>query len=381
MAQIHKSGIRKSLAPRREPYWSRISRGQYIGFRKLLDGEGTWIARRRSDDGKQEYKSLGFDTDAFGIDQATAAAEHWFKLKDSDIKDDIVTVADACRRYVEERRTSKSESCAHDAHKRFERTVYGRRHPKTEEVVIDENALGKRELAKLRATHIKTWRDGLDIGSAASNRTLTALKAALYLAVSERNVIASQAQEWAEVTPLPTKRRQQVFLDLDQRRAFIEAASGAARNLIHAAIVTGARPGELVHALRSQWDGRTASMTFSGKTGTRTVPLSATAAALFDKLAKAKLPTAHLLPRDDGNPWPHSGWDEPVKEAAKKAGLPERVTLYSCRHSWITQAITDGMSILDVARLQGTSIQMIEATYGHLVASAARERLAKVTML
>jgi integrase len=122
-------------------------------------------------------------------------------------------------------------------------------------------------------------------------------------------------------------------------------------------------------------------MTFSGKTGTRTVPLSATASALFDKLAKSKLPTAHLLPRDDGNPWPHSGWDEPVKEAAKKAGLPERVTLYSCRHSWITQAITDGMSILDVARLQGTSIQMIEATYGHLVASAARERLAKVTML
>jgi hypothetical protein len=170
LAQIHKSGIRKSLAPRREPYWSRISRGQYIGFRKLPDGEGTWIARRRSDDGKQEYKSLGFDTEAFGIDQATAATEHWFKLKDSDIKDDIVTVADACRRYVEERRTSKSESCAHDAHKRFERTIYGRRHPKTDEVSIEENALGKRELAKIRASHIKVWRDGLDIGPAASNR-------------------------------------------------------------------------------------------------------------------------------------------------------------------------------------------------------------------
>jgi hypothetical protein len=39
------------------------------------------------------------------------------------------------------------------------------------------------------------------------------------------------------------------------------------------------------------------------------------------------------------------------------------------------------MTTLDVARLVGTSIMMIEKAYGHLVASAARERLAKVEML
>jgi len=48
---------------------------------------------------------------------------------------------------------------------------------------------------------------------------------------------------------------------------------------------------------------------------------------------------------------------------------------------FITQAITDGMTTLDVARLCGTSVGMIEKHYGHLVADAARERLAAVRML
>ncbi|MGH8865200.1 MAG: hypothetical protein ACREA9_07535 [Pyrinomonadaceae bacterium] len=38
-------------------------------------------------------------------------------------------------------------------------------------------------------------------------------------------------------------------------------------------------------------------------------------------------------------------------------------------------------STLDVARLVGTSIRMIEKHYGHLVASVARERLAQVRRL
>jgi hypothetical protein len=39
------------------------------------------------------------------------------------------------------------------------------------------------------------------------------------------------------------------------------------------------------------------------------------------------------------------------------------------------------MTTLEVARLVGTSLVMIEKHYGHLVADAARERLAKVEML
>lgn len=149
-------------------------------------------------------------------------------------------------------------------------------------------------------------------------------------------------------------------------------------------MLTGARPGELVSASRSQFDCRTYTLTLIGKTGTRTVPLAPGALRLFERLSKGKLPKALLLPRDDGNRWlcgGKRGWAHLFKEAVRAAKLPEATVLYTLRHSWITEALRSGMSTLDVARLTGTSLQMIEKHYGHLVAQAARERLAAVEML
>jgi len=369
--QLHLSRIRMNLKPRREPYWGApLARGQYIGIRKIDAETATWIARYRDDEGRQNYKSLGFVTADFDLDKAAEAAKIWFKEKADGIKTgDVVTVADACRRYVAERTVSKSAACGHDANKRFERTVYGA-------------PLGKRPLTKLRVTHVREWRDGLGLEPAAANRTLVALEAALNLAVRERNVAASQAQEWKDVKPLPgANRRRDLYLDLKQRRALLKAATGAVRDLIEAVIVTGARAGELVNAIRSQFDARTMSMTFAGKTGSRTVPLSPDAVTLFKRLAKDKLPAARLLVRDDGKPWGHSDWDELVRDAAKAAKLPTGACLYTLRHSFVTEALSNGLSTLDVARLVGTSVMMVERFYGHLVASAARERLAKVAML
>jgi hypothetical protein len=51
------------------------------------------------------------------------------------------------------------------------------------------------------------------------------------------------------------------------------------------------------------------------------------------------------------------------------------------RHSFITEAISQGMTTLDVTRSCSTSVLMIEKHYGHLVADAARDRLSRVAML
>jgi site-specific recombinase XerD len=70
-----------------------------------------------------------------------------------------------------------------------------------------------------------------------------------------------------------------------------------------------------------------------------------------------------------------------VRAAVSAADLPAKTVLYTLRHSWITTALTSGMSTLDVARLVGTSLLMIEKHYGHLVSDAARLRLANLEML
>jgi site-specific recombinase XerD len=374
--EIHKANKREALTPRMgEPYWGvPLGRGRALGYRKIASDRGSWIARMRPEAGSQkyEYKALGADSREFGYEKAKEAALAWFKGRDAGVDSKVATVADACREYVKDRRREKDDDgrCAHDAEKRFERTIYG-------------EPFGAIPLDRLRTPRIKEWRDGLKLSKGSSNRTLTALKAALNLAVANRRVHSSSAREWADVKAYPnaTKRRD-LFLDLKQRRKLLQAAKdGALRDLMEGAALTGARAGELTSAIRRQFDGRLKTITFRGKVGARTIPLAPSALSLFQRLAKGKLPTAPLLTRDDGKPWGHSDWDELVRAAAEKAKLPTGVCLYTLRHSFITQAITDGMTTLDVARLCGTSVGMIEKHYGHLVADAARKRLAAVTML
>jgi integrase len=368
--EVHKARVRQALDARREPYWGApLGRGYVLGFRKIDAERGSWIARKRDETGHKVYKSLGYVSADFDYEKARVAALAWFEARDAGVESDDKTVADACREYVADRRREKGDECAHDAGKRFERTIY-------------KQPIGAVPLAKLRTPRIKAWRDGLGLSKGASNRTMTALRAALNLAVVNRWVAPAIAREWKDVRQHEnaTKRRT-LFLDLRQRRKLIDNASGALRDLMEAAVLTGARAGELIGAKRGQFDARLGTMTFRGKVGARTVPLSRAALALFRRLAKGKLPGAPLLTRNDGKPWAHSDWDELVRAASKAAKLPAGVCLYTLRHAFITQAITDGMTTLDVARLCGTSVGMIEKHYGHLVADAARERLAAVTLL
>lgn len=72
---------------RREPYWTQIVRGRYLGYRKGAKG-GTWIARYRDPEtGQQRYQSLGASDDfedangtsILTFDQAVGKAREWFE--------------------------------------------------------------------------------------------------------------------------------------------------------------------------------------------------------------------------------------------------------------------------------------------------------------
>jgi integrase len=397
--QLQKANIVRALIPRREPYWAApLSRGRFVGLRKIDMLRATWIARFRDETGQQRYKSIGIVTSEFDFDRAKLVAAEWFKLQESGIKTtEVRTVADACKAYVKSLTLTNGAASGRDAELRLRRTVY-------------QSDLGKKSLTSLRITHVKGWRNGLKLKAANSNRTLTSLKAALNMAVSNRQCIAALAIEWNEVQPLPgDKKRRTLFLDLDQRRNLLaHCGNGSFHDFMEAAALTGARGGELAGATVSQFDARTASMTFIGKTRLkvepRTVPLSAKAVTLFKRMAEGKKPEDLLFMRDESvmgaqycdvatrrycglakidHPvrWRSYDWGGMVRAAVTAADLPARTVLYTLRHSWITTALTSGMSTLDVTRLVGTSLLMIEKYYGHLVADAARLRLANVEIL
>jgi integrase len=53
----------------------------------------------------------------------------------------------------------------------------------------------------------------------------------------------------------------------------------------------------------------------------------------------------------------------------KAAGIAHR-RIYDMRHTFATWSLAAGMSIFTLARRMGTSVRMIDATYGHLVQDA-----------
>ena len=80
---------RLKLKDRRESYWQRIGPGCQLGFRRLKEGSGTWIAKRRSEGGDRAYEALGAAEDyqvANGVDvlsfaQAQEKARAFFTRK------------------------------------------------------------------------------------------------------------------------------------------------------------------------------------------------------------------------------------------------------------------------------------------------------------
>jgi hypothetical protein len=119
------------------------------------------------------------------------------------------SVEAACREYVDDRRSEKNEACAHDADKRFERTVYG-------------TEFGKLSVARILSLDIKKWRQVTGLSKSSQNRTMTALRAALNLAVQNRRVAADRRIEWASVRQHKgVNKRRTLFLDVDQRRLLI----------------------------------------------------------------------------------------------------------------------------------------------------------------
>lgn len=370
---------RDKLQPRREPYWSRVSNGLAVGYRRLKVGAGTWIARRRTESGHQQqsFGTLDYVPDAKKLDEAVKLAKTWCESVDAGASHRAITVEAACRAYVEHQRRRKSDASAADAAGRFARLVYGK-------------PIGSIHLDKLRTTALKSWLDSMldDEGDEedlrrskdSANRNLNSLKAALNLALCDR-LVATDAG-WKTVKPFPKAgRRRDRFLDKNERAKLLSHCEDDLRDLVTALLLTGARSGEIANTSVGDLDPALGTLRLSGKTGARVVTLSSAAFEFFRRKATSKLPSAPLLADSYGNRWNKDSWKKRLKVAVRAAGLPEDVVAYTLRHVAISEMIAAGMDSFLVAKLAGTSTSMIDRHYGHLRHDRTRERLDTVLMI
>jgi integrase len=110
------------------------------------------------------------------------------------------------------------------------------------------------------------------------------------------------------------------------------------------------------------------------------VPLSAPAIEALDSVMP-RLDTPLVFPSQRGK---HLNLDNfrnrSWRPAAEAAGF-EGMTLYSLRHSFISWLIAAGIPTFEISRICGTSLRMIDATYGHLMPTAhGRVRIALETL-
>jgi integrase len=381
---------RKKLKIQREPYWHRVSKGCYVGFRKMSDNSsGIWRLRYRDEIGNQIGSSLG-TLDEYPpherFDKAVAAAREWFSHATSgeaEVTHRATTVLGACDAYVKRIQELKGTKPAQDLSARYRRWV-------------NPDPIQNVELMKLTRDHMNDFRRRMvakpvtinktgevrERSKDSVNRDMAAVRAALNHAYADGKVNSNFA--WRETLKAfkNVAKRRNLYLDREQRRNFIKHAPDDLAAFLRGLSMLPLRPGALAALTVADFDQRLSVLTIGkDKSGqNRKIKLPSEIAQLFEMATTNKASTAPLLTRADGQAWNKDSWKDPVKEAAKKANLPAETTAYTLRHSVISDLVHGGLDLLTVAQISGTSVAMIEKHYGHLRSDVAAVALVKLIL-
>ncbi|MBN9425597.1 MAG: tyrosine-type recombinase/integrase [Burkholderiales bacterium] len=385
--RIDSKTARAKLKPRREPYWHQLRAGGHLGYRKLTEGEGTWIAKwRDAATGKRHYKALGtiLDSDRPAFERARKDGNRWLDDLDKGVSPEVLTVKDACDQYVATlRRTNakKGDRAAAD----FRRLVF-------------TDAIASIELGKLRADHLEAWRDRVSAppprlgrgvrtkatprAPATINRDMVPLRAALNRAL-DKGLLASDIAWRLALKPLKNAdRRRGIYLDREERARLIEKAVDELKPFIKGLASLPLRPGALAALSVADFNSKLKTLRVGvDKAGAeRWIAVPPATAQFLAEQAKGKLPGAPLIAMADGARWTKDRWKGPIRDAVAAAGLPAATTSYVLRHSAITDLVVGGLDLLTIAKISGTSVAMIEKFYGHLRQEQAKAALAALAL-
>jgi integrase len=386
-AKIDTVTARGKLKARRDPYWQRISRGLFVGFRKMTsDATGTWIVRYRADSGTQLRQTLG-SLDQFPaferFDRAADAAQKWLKHINLGGTTKSSTVMDACESYTKKIRELKGDKAADDLEARYRRW-------------ISEDPIHRIEMVKLTREHVTAFRQRLiaapvKVGRTGNtrlrskdtvNRDMAAVRAALNMAVEDGKTTSNLAWRKPLAAFKNVSKRRELYLDREQRMQLIHCAPPDLARFIRGLSMLPLRPGALAALTVADFDTRVGVLKIgedkSGKD--RRLKLPPAIEAFLKESAADRPLTAPLFAREDGLAWNKDSWKKPLKTASAAARLPAGTIAYALRHSAISDLVHGGLDLLTVAQISGTSVTMIERHYGHLRNDVAALALSKLVL-
>jgi len=398
--KINSRTARQVLTVRPEPYWTVIEKGRAVGYRKGKKG-GTWVARFRDKSGKHHYQALGAADDVMDPDgdeilsfaQAQARARDWFEQRavmQSGGSIGPYTIERCINDYIAHM-YSEGKPSAYDWEKR------------AKALIIPQ--LGAIEAKDLTSEEIRAWRDKLAASPArirtrpgekqqykpapstdeerrqrkvSTNRTLTILKAALNLAFRGRKIPSDIA--WRTVAPFKkVEAARKRFLTLAQAKRLINASSPEFRPVVRAALMTGARYGEMAKLRVRDFhrDGGTIFVEWGKNEQPRHIILTDEGVAFFQSLTKGRAnPEERMFLKKNGTAWRMSHQARPLAKACRNARISPPVSFHQLRHTYASLSIMAGMTLMVLAENLGHSdTRMVEKHYGHLADDFKRKMI------
>jgi integrase len=394
---------RLHLAARRKPYWRVLESGLHLGYRRLKEGSGAWVARRFVGNGHYLERRLSAaddfqeaDGDAvYTFHDAQAAAHKWNRLESRKArglgtKDGPYTIEDACRDYLTDREAAGMKS------------LY------TARLAINAHViprLGAVALADLTRKRVRDWHlaltkaarrvrtkhgakaqafrkidtsdpDAMRARMATANRLLNTLKAVLNLAYHHQYVGDSEA--WRTIKRHKGADSVRIrYLTVDEAKRLVNACQPDLRAMVQGALLTGCRYSELarmrVHDFNP--DSGTIHVRESKSGLARHVVLNDEGKALFTSLITGKTGKELIFQRSDGGPWKAAQQTRPLADACKHATITPAIGFHVLRHSYATALVMRGVPLAVVGEQLGHSkgSPVTARHYAHLSESSVAD--------
>jgi len=373
-AALQTRAQRARLKVGKKPHWSTLIAGQlHLGYRRRgKDAAGRWLVRRYLGHERYMITPLGV-ADDFGQGMSHAEAQRAaLAHKGRPQRRGGPTVADAIERHARWLRSDRPLAADE-----FERTAECHILP----------ALGATPLARLTTDQITRWRDRLAAAPAynaehepptteerrrqrraSTNRVWTCLRAALNKAFADGEVDSNAA--WKRVAPLKhTVAARKRFLSVAEAQRLINAADAPSgfRDLVHAALLTGCRYGELCRLQVQDFKHDKLHITQSKSGRERWIVLTEEGVAFFSALTLGRGGEAPLLRRYGDRIWEKDDQQYLMAKAVKAARLTPRAIFHSLRHTYASLSVMAGMPLMILARNLGhVDVTMVTRHYGHL---------------
>ncbi len=420
---------------------SPLEPGQYLAYRRPLSkAAGSWLARWNDPEAKSEAQSrIGTADDYSTADgekvltyaQAQAKAREWFDQRADDVRlaqDGVVrrrgpyTVAEAMEEYFEDAERRGVKAVSRDRQRaaawilphlgaievikltrlRIEKwqalVANAPRHVRTKQVdpkggkPAPKPRNFKKPRKQRKAAPVPpgppVTPNEIRARKESANRVLATLKAALNHALSRHRVKHGDA--WREVKPFEKTTKSRIrFLSTEEQVRLVNVCPPDFRRLVHGALYTGARYGELCRLRVGDFNSANGLVfiEFSKSGKSRHIVLTEEAQTFFKSITAGHQADELMFLRDEverrklheiGGGWGKSEQARFMILACKAAGLAP-TSFHELRHTYASGLVNAGLPMAYVsAQLGHSDTRITEKHYSHLAPTALAESIRKL---